>query len=532
MISKQEIINQFNMLVTAGNIGFYNSCEVTELFLWNKKTSKAHNLFILCVFEERDTPPLGKTKLTKKPIVYDKHQCICIVRYYLSLGQIESAFESLIENGVWQHDTNNSISLSNIQFLSKQFIPKDQENSVNLVLRNNFLGGSYILEVFDVEKKDIQNILSLTKIKKFNEICAQIKNIVPIDLSVIRDRCGNIIFQFPMNIVNVKTRALPGRDGLSIQLSWDQRVKIIPTCTVSVVNLLDGDIIGTGISKIDSNPKEISITTGNFDGQPVIQVWREIPDLMIYYSTNYFIREFLIDMHISTGERVFKEAETGSLVKVDVHSSIMSNIKSGRDYKTIIKERVYKFTKEKEESELLFKQYFNSNHVSAISDIRTLIEKNATYGVCLWDPFLAPKDIIETLFYTRNSGALIRAIGSINKRTRSVYDNDEQTPKEIMESYRSTLESSIIKDKEHGLDIEFRCQHGQNGFSFHDRFLIFPGGRYKSVSAWSLGISVNQVGDSHHILHQVSNPQRILDAFDELWNALNKKECIVWKSKN
>lgn len=531
MISKQEIINQYEMLVTQGNIGFYNSCEVAEIFVCNKKTKKINILFNLCVFEERDSPFPMKENLTKDLIPFDANQSIGIVRYYLELDQIKSVFKNLIETGVWQNDSKKSINLQDIKILSKQFVPKDQENSVNLVLRNNFLGGSYILEVFDVEKKDIQNILSLTKIKKFNEICAQIKKIVPIDLSVIRDRCGNIIFQFPVDSVNVMASALPSWDGITIQLSWDQRVNIIPSCTVSVVNLLDGDLIGTGISKIDSNTKETSITTGNFDGQPVVQVWRENPDLMIYYSDNYFIRDFFTNMHLITEKRVFKEPVTENLIEVDVYSSIMSNRKSERDYKTIIKERVYKFTKEKEENKLLFKQYNKSNHVSAISDIRTLIEKHATYGVCLWDPFLAPKDIIETLFYTRNSGAIIRAIGSINKRTRSVYDNDEQTPKEIMESYRSTLESSIIKDKECGLDIEFRCQHGQNGFSFHDRFLIFPSGPYKNVSAWSLGISINHAGESHHILQQVSNPQRILDAFDEMWDALNKPECIVWKSK-
>jgi len=77
------------------------------------------------------------------------------------------------------------------------------------------------------------------------------------------------------------------------------------------------------------------------------------------------------------------------------------------------------------------------------------------------------------------------------------------------------------------LNLEIRGKIGANGYDFHDRFLIFP---LEQPKVWSLGISVNQLGGSHHILHEVKNAQHILNAFNKLWNELNSKECLIWKS--
>jgi hypothetical protein len=77
------------------------------------------------------------------------------------------------------------------------------------------------------------------------------------------------------------------------------------------------------------------------------------------------------------------------------------------------------------------------------------------------------------------------------------------------------------------LDLEVRGKIGTDGYKFHDRFLIFPQERPK---AWSLGISVNQLGTSHHILQEIQNAQHILNAFNKLWNELNHEECFIWKS--
>ncbi len=58
----------YNILTTDGNIAFYKSCEVTELFLCRKKDKTIFNLFTLVVFEERPFTKTNEIFLSDKPI--------------------------------------------------------------------------------------------------------------------------------------------------------------------------------------------------------------------------------------------------------------------------------------------------------------------------------------------------------------------------------------------------------------------------------------------------------------------------------
>ena len=86
-----------------------------------------------------------------------------------------------------------------------------------------------------------------------------------------------------------------------------------------------------------------------------------------------------------------------------------------------------------------------------------------------------------------------------------------------------------LKSNFRGLDLEYRIRTGSAGWGFHDRFLIFPTAE-RAAQAWSLGTSVNSLGDRHHILQQVGDGQRIRDAFAELWDALDQPEHLIWKT--
>lgn len=48
-----KAMTDYELLTQAGNIGFYNSCEITQLFVHEKGSKTNTNLFILAVFEER-----------------------------------------------------------------------------------------------------------------------------------------------------------------------------------------------------------------------------------------------------------------------------------------------------------------------------------------------------------------------------------------------------------------------------------------------------------------------------------------------
>ncbi len=78
------------------------------------------------------------------------------------------------------------------------------------------------------------------------------------------------------------------------------------------------------------------------------------------------------------------------------------------------------------------------------------------------------------------------------------------------------------------LKLEFRVRQGGAGWSFHDRFIIFPSER-GGATAWSLGTSVNHLGKQHHILQKVSNGELIHNAFLDLWDSLSDQKYLVWQ---
>ena len=85
------------------------------------------------------------------------------------------------------------------------------------------------------------------------------------------------------------------------------------------------------------------------------------------------------------------------------------------------------------------------------------------------------------------------------------------------------------RSNHYGIHVELRCQWADYGYSFHDRFLMVLNLDQDTSSVWSLGTSVNSLGNKHHIIQSVEHPQMMIDAFEELWNELDAPECLVWK---
>ena len=92
----------------------------------------------------------------------------------------------------------------------------------------------------------------------------------------------------------------------------------------------------------------------------------------------------------------------------------------------------------------------------------------------------------------------------------------------------SSTQKYLLESNNYGIKLEMRCQHGQKGYHFHDRFIMILNENEKT-RVWSLGTSVNSVGKRHHIIQEVNNPQNIVDAFEALWDEIDCPECLVWK---
>lgn len=219
---------------------------------------------------------------------------------------------------------------------------------------------------------------------------------------------------------------------------------------------------------------------------------------------------------IEPQKRVFELS--GKKEELEVATSCGSRVHGKTQDKTFnewIQERKYEEQLKELEKSKAFVQYFGDEEEKALSDIRELINQYGERGIYIWDPYLSAIDIKNTLYYAKNTYLPMKAISGLKQ------DSKEKAKQDMLVEFQKDKKDFLF------LDLEVRGKVGSHGYDFHDRFLIFP---LEQPKVWSLGISVNQLGASHHILHEVKNAQHILNAFNKLWNELNSKECLVWKS--
>ena len=260
------------------------------------------------------------------------------------------------------------------------------------------------------------------------------------------------------------------------------------------------------------------------------------------------LSEILLTQYVRSHEpRVFRinypnGRTTNHRIEVSSPQPVNIGTRLTETYTLWIKNRLYEEETTEQERTLSFVQYGRNkdDRKKALQDIQTLINRHGEGGVCLWDPYLMYFDIMETLYFCQFYNAPFKAIGSFDKKKKDIYKNEllinseeDLNVKNYMKINARKLSLSL-ENNNFGINLEFRVQHGNYGWKFHDRFLIFPsvGGSDEvnsRVEAWSLGASINSLGKQHHILQKVSNPRNILDAFNELWTKLNNPNCLVWK---
>lgn len=561
-------MDEYDLLVKEGNIGIYNSCEVTELVIM-EPTNKIYNLYTLCVFQEKDVTPKKHQYdkgLCNRIEIDDKHS-IGIFQYELELTEIKENFEKLINEYKWisNHKDESSIKYDDLRILKKQFIPSIDENRLNHVLKNNFYSGSYILEFFD-EKKQFGFLTEDEE--NFEKISKKINKRIPINLFKIRDRLGNFIFQFPVNILNVDTKvASDSWDSLNFNLSWHPLIKDnFPDCFLTVDSVLDNNYMGNNFKEYDGNDFQ-EVYVGNVDSSVNVKIWRKDPNLILYTDSNHYIKS--IDLSISIGslnKRYFMN--DGEKVVISLTSKDFESSVEDQQYYQYINNSIGIKEKYLLQETLSFKQYTPEHGKrEGLSDLRRLISENGKNGVYLWDPYLSFDEIINTLFYCHFEGVELKALGSLNKnvirissknhiqndfnnifKERNFIQNFCLIKKKVLDFitfFKKIIGHSkyddnakwIEKQKNlfknlnsnfEGLNLEFRVQIGKGA---HDRFLIFPGNpkRYEQPKVYSLGTSVNSFGRNYHILQEVSYPQAVIQEFNKIWEESKKPENLIWK---
>ena len=106
-------------------------------------------------------------------------------------------------------------------------------------------------------------------------------------------------------------------------------------------------------------------------------------------------------------------------------------------------------------------------------------------------------------------------------------DKGKNKFQESKKALESELSTSIPRQTD--LQLEFRTVRGSYGERFHDRYLILKYGINK-CRAWSLGISVNALGTSHHIIQIVESPEAIAEVFERIWDDTDNPECLIYSN--
>lgn len=527
-----NFIDDFKLLIQQGNLGFYTSCEVTHAVIFDRETEQSHNYYTVFVFEERELRNTKAKYLTDKLISLSRRFSLAVMQYQIELKEAGKIYKKLVAATTICDIGCGLFNVGKFRKLSKQFIPGDSTTiiSLNKCLKNNFQNGSYILEFFDMQKP----LVDFLSKKELHLAAQKLKEILPIDLLVLSDRIGNMIFQFPSQILGVNFKTDKKEQSLNFHLGIDSRIINPQRYWVMVANEFDDTLVGFGIEEHGSQT-DFTLDTGDTASLNQVKVIDKETHLIVSQTSASFIRSMQVDMHI--GSRFGNDrtiiGRDGHTITFPVDSREFLGIprKSILEWKDYTRRRQYEMDLQNLEKQMKFIQYGNrgaDDRVKAMDDIRALIRKYEGSKIYLWDPYLSANDIINTLYYTSCYGTELRAVSSAKLQKRNTIDGTNyKNIKQWMADQKKAFET---KSNNYGINLEVRCQYGNYGFPFHDRFIIFISAE-DIAQVWSLGVSVNNLGGAHHIVQQVSHPQHIVDAFEQLWNALDNEECLVWNSQ-
>lgn len=524
----------FDLLSATGVLGFFTQFEATEIVAFPPAAATPVNVFTIFVAEERQGPLPSKRFLTATgpvtlPALPDWK--FGALRYHMTAPALGEALAGLTAARSWR-PSGSVLDVGSTRAVPVQFVPPDSFRPVpwNRVLKNNFHGGSHVMEWATADAKRLGVLSEMPQ--RLKQLAALVRSLVPIDLEGLADRIGSIVVQFPVTVA-VMGFGRSGDDGLIGEVAWHHRATpraLRVNCDFSFDHVVPGFVSADVMSGRYSLPVRADRGTHR------VFLWDPANSLLLAASGEaVFTNTIMLNLQpLSPEPRVFKvPVEGGTLVehRVKVVATSMPSIigsSESDDTGGATQQRLYLEDTARLAAERRFVQYKPENGTQltererGLNDLRRLIDDHGRTGCWLWDPYLAADDILQTLFYCQYSGSDLRALSA----ARTHRENNASKADFVIRE-RARLEAA--KGNEHGLRLEYRASIGDRGWSFHDRFLIFPRVD-EGALAWSLGTSVNSFGKAHHILQRVDDGQRIADAFDELWSRLATPADLVWKS--
>lgn len=580
-----QTISRLEILIEPGVIGFYKSIEITEIL--GVQGRSFTNLLTLVVAEPGEID--GKSRA---PVVLNagvRHHLsgtewdIAVVRYRLSLKDFIQKLTEFGKSKTWQPSAMRILTGS-LTAVPPQFIPADgrAQHPWNEVLKNNFFEGSHVLELFDTTKSYVRHLLADSR--RLSELANIVNRYVPIKVDGMSDRLGNVIIQLPVTVMSTAVRGSAEGEH-SVTVAWHPDVA---PRNVRVTAEVWQDAAVTSFDSVSLSSGKVALQLYSPGGGARTHIWDDEKRVLLSatspvafltsmnlsisvsgHGNERTVREFLlpnfdgdqITQHVALAKSENQTQTIGSLPEKPrepwqsqrIFSESVINLKMRKELvqyglksSTPTESQALADPHRIDESdaapsdtpEVLSQKH--AKRLAALEDIRWLIRHHGVEGVWLWDPFLDAKDILRTLFFCHHAGVPLRALtaGKQPPELAKKLETDGLSEREIQQAARARedqeksdqatlLESA--KGNCHGLHLEFRIRAGGAGWGFHDRFIIFPRTN-GSALAWSLGTSINSFGDEHHVLQKVPHGEPISQAFQDLWDELDGKRYLIWKT--
>lgn len=540
---------EISRLLHPGVLGFHEHFEVTCVAGFRDKNPAPVNLFTIYTAQEHE--PLNAARsltiLTPDRISIPglKRWQFGVFRHHLGIQDLHDAITDYAASGQWKID-GKPLATSNLLPAPPRFVPIDSSVDVQLnrVLKNNFWNGSHIFELWDTEKTAIPELLDNPLL--LQALTEEIKKIVPIRLSTVSDRIGNILVQLPVTVCAIDIHHLNAQRQIVPTVAWHPKATARPLHIHYEVRH-DELVVGYDALEVTSTAGPLHLPTR---GGPISRVWDEENRILLAASPDtHWAESFHTTTQIPGGQRHFFVPDknghpVAKNVEVTGYSTEQVIGKPTVDHTLRwTSARVYRRDADEKKASKEFVQYGllnitpDAEHEIALNDLHWLIKRHGRYGTYLWDPYLCAADILKTLFFSPHSNSDIRALTggaqipqpNVGAAAQAPTANsDEPLGPPLDWGAEQSIELNLNKGNARNLKLEFRTRRKSNRRGFHDRFIIFPSPN--GTKAWSLGTSVNAVGKEHHILQIVTDGQLVHDAFISLWDTLTSPGQLIWKT--
>jgi hypothetical protein len=539
----QRALRELERLIAPEVLGFYTHFEATVIFGFPPGQREPVNVFTILVAEERPSDATEEPHYLndERRIVLKslKDWSFGVQRYLKPIAELVPAFDVLRETKAWRA-SGHALRVGDLNAIPTQFVAPDFASGVpwNRVLKNNFWNGSHVFEWADSEKTVLKPFFDYPPV--LQELSQAVRAHVPVALGSLSDRLGNVVVQLPVTVLMSKFGQMRESGDFTVSVAWNPKASprsLRATCA------LDFD---DAISGFNSRMVEDDLTLLPMQDGPGLHravLWDDENRVLLAASgAMSFIRSVALNLHVMDPEPRIFSVPDGTGGKTDFRVALMphpiKNIVGDTSPNPAGEWRQFRMYREETirlAEQRRFVQYRPISgqqpamHERAIADLRFLINRHGAEGAWLWDPYLSAMDVIKTLFHCCYDGSDLRALSGGETPPPETAPADEPVSPPVSFTAEQRAVFDRIDSNWRGLCLQFRVRVGSTGWPFHDRFLIFPAAD-RGAQAWSLGTSVNALGKQHHILQRVDDGQRIRDAFEDLWNLLDKPEHLVWRT--